>query len=93
MKTKNLTSSTFDLVFLGMGAANSLLFLELSRTQKLDDKKIAIIEPDSKNSNDRTFCFWAAESEIQEFHLTELISKSWDYATAGSQKHENISPL
>ncbi len=93
MKTKNLTSSSFDLVFLGMGAANSLLFLELSRTQQLDLKKIAIIEPDSKNSNDRTFCFWATETEIQEFHLTELISKSWDFATAGSQKHENISPL
>ena len=93
MKTKILNIELFDMVFIGMGAANSILFLELGRNQKLENKKIAIFEPDPKNQNDRTFCFWADEKEIEQFNLHPLISKKWKFATAGSKVHENIDPL
>ncbi len=92
MKTKNLTYSELDLVFVGMGAANSLLFFELKRKGLLTDKKIAIIEPNSKTENDRTFCFWALESEITKYHLDDLISKSWRNASAGERVTEAIDP-
>jgi len=92
MKTKNLTPSDIDLVFVGLGAAISLLFLELKRKGFLDDKKIAIIEPNRKTDNDRTFCFWASESEIKKYHLSDLISKTWTNATAGVRIAETIKP-
>ncbi len=92
MKTKNLHPDKFDLVFIGMGAANSLLFLHLSRNGQLQQKRIAIFEPDSKQSNDRTFCFWSTEKEISQLNLNHLISKQWEYATAGFKIQESIHP-
>lgn len=92
MKTKNLPIEEFDLVFVGMGAANSLLFMRLANSGTLLKKRIAIIEPDHKLNNDRTFCFWSYEEEIKQFNLDHLISHSWSKCTSASRLNESIAP-
>ncbi len=92
MKTKNLLVEEFDLVFIGMGAANSLLFLQLARSGNLFNKRIAIIEPDLKQTNDRTFCFWSYDEEIKRLNLEPLISHSWSKSTSASRFNESIAP-
>ena len=91
MKT-NHSENTFDLVFVGLGCANSLLLLSLYRQNKLQHLRIAILEPDSKTRNDRTFCFWATDEEIGRYHLQDLISKSWTDCIAGTRQAQSIAP-
>ena len=56
-KTSNPDITIVDYAFVGFGAANCLFILRLIDQNLLEDKTIAIIEPDSKTKNDRTFCF------------------------------------
>ena len=83
----------FDFLFIGLGAANCLLLLRLSDNNLLAGKTIAIIEPDSKSANDRTFCFWATDEELTKLHLKKLVSYSWDYIEIGNIIKEKIAPL
>lgn len=57
----------------------------------LTNKKIAIIEPQKKNANDRTFCFWTDQEEVNLLHLSDLIQYEWDHIRVGN-KVESISP-
>ncbi len=83
----------FDFIFIGLGAANCLLLLRLHDNGLLTGKTIAIIEPDSKTANDRTFCFWATEDDVLNLHLKPLVSNSWDCAEIGSIAKQQINPL
>jgi len=40
----------------------------------LQNKKLAIIEPDNKNANDRNFCFWSTDEEVINLNLSDLIN-------------------
>jgi len=86
-------SNYFDLVFVGFGAANCLLLLQLIEKGILDGKKIGIIEPEVKNKNDRTFCFWSTEKELEELNLTKLVSHSWNKIEIGGVSEANIQPM
>ncbi len=83
----------YDYAFIGLGAANCLLLLNLHRNELLVGKKIAIIEPSSKTKNDRTFCFWASEKEVLKLGLEDLISKSWDNVEITGITKQSIQPL
>ena len=64
-----------DYVFIGLGAANSLILRQMYHQGLLIDASMAIIDPDEKLLNDKTFCFWATEQELQDLGLTSLISQ------------------
>lgn len=49
---------TFDYTIIGGGLAGMQLALAFCRDPFFDNKNIAIIEPDSKTVNDKTWCFW-----------------------------------
>ncbi len=85
--------NSFDYVFIGFGAANCLLLLRLIDKGILDKKRVAIIEPSSKTKNDRTFCFWSTEKELDELHLTNLVSHSWNKIEIGKIKTTDIQPM
>jgi len=89
----NSQQKKFDLLFIGLGAANCLLILRLHDEGLLIGQKIAIIEPDSKSTNDRTFCFWASEDECSKLHLKKLVSYSWDHIKISSVRKQDINPL
>ena len=86
-------SSPFDFLFIGIGAANSLLILSLESQGLLSGKKIAIIEPEKKDSNDRVFCFWATEEELTNLNLSHLVSSRWDNIEINGVTKQAIKPL
>ena len=49
-----------DYLFAGAGAAASLLLLSLERRGLLQEKRIAVLDPDDKKRDDKTFCFWCS---------------------------------
>jgi lycopene beta-cyclase len=64
-----------DLLVIGAGCAGLSLARELTRqcggTTKL---RVALLEPRETYSNDRTWCFWQRQPDID----TALVSKSWN---------------
>ena len=84
---------SYDYIFVGMGAANCLLLLQLFDKGLLSDKSIAIIEPEQKKTNDRTFCFWATEAHIEALNLRKIVSCSWRNLEVKQHKTEEIAPL
>jgi lycopene beta-cyclase len=64
----------YDFVFVGMGASNSLILISLIKNGLTTDKKIAVLDADSKAKNDKTYCFWAAPDEHIVSELSAIIS-------------------
>lgn len=87
------TPLKFDFLFVGLGAANCLLILELHSNDLLRGKTIAIIEPSNKSTNDRTFCFWATDNDVQKLNLDTLVSFRWENIAIGNIVKQQISPL
>ena len=95
MKQPTLASSTsvYDFLFIGLGAANSLLILSLYKNGLFDGKTIAIIEPSRKLTDEKTFCFWSTKEEVVALNLDELVSNSWKLIEIPGITKENINSL
>ncbi len=78
---------SFDFAFIGMGCANSLVFVELHRLGLLENKRILVYEPSEKIANDRTFCFWLEPEKLNAYQLDTLVSFSWN-----NLKINNLTP-
>lgn len=68
----------YDYIFIGLGASNSLLLLQLLKNPLFAQKKVAVIEPESKNTNDKTYCFWASPDEAIVQDLNAIISHHYN---------------
>lgn len=53
-----MNSTTYDFAIVGAGAAGIHVALAMLDDAFFDKKKIIIIDKDSKENNDRTWCFW-----------------------------------
>jgi len=92
-KTQSESSEIqFDYIFAGFGASASLLLLEMNRRKLLNHAKVLIVEPESKEINDKTFCFWASENDPIVSDLELLISHSWSEASVANQKKTVLKP-
>jgi lycopene beta-cyclase len=83
----------YDFLFIGMGAANSLLLLRLYRSGQLRNKRIGVIDPDTSTNKEKTFCFWATDQECENLGLTHLIDNTWHNLKISGSTHQHISPL
>ena len=81
-----------DYVFIGLGAANSLIIRQMHTHGILDDATLMIIDPDEKLLNDKTFCFWATEQEIHDLGFTSLISHDWSFLGIGELITQSVQP-
>ena len=63
---------TYDYIVAGGGAAGLSLAYHLLRSP-LRDKRILIIDPDKKQANDRTWCFWTDRPT----HFSSVYYRSW----------------
>lgn len=57
---------------------------------RFSDKKILLIDSDSKNKNDRTWCFWDSEKLFDE-----IVNKKWQHAWFKNENftnHLNLHP-
>ena len=64
----------FDYVIIGGGCAGLSLAYELNLHNKLDQKKLAIIEPRSEYVRDKTWSFW----KVSSHNFEDCVKKSWN---------------
>ena len=83
-------NSTYDFVFIGLGASNSLILISLIQKGLTKNKKIAVFEPDGKTNNDKTYCFWANPKDEILVELKAIISRSFNAIQVNKTRAENI---
>ena len=66
----------FDYIFTGTGLSALMTVYKMMQSGKFNDKRILLLDENTKKTNDRTWCFWAKEEVIWE----KSISKKWDLA-------------
>jgi lycopene beta-cyclase len=66
----------FDYIFTGTGLSALMTVYKMVQSGKFNDKRILLIDENTKKTNDRTWCFWTKEEVIWE----KSISKKWDLA-------------
>ena len=81
-----------DYLFVGLGASNCLLILELEKKRLLDGKKIIILEPHQKNKKDKTYCFWSTSDNVEKIIPLDFIDKEWDRVII-NRKVQSLNPL
>jgi len=73
-----------------MGCANSLLLHALHRNGLLENSRLLVIDPEPKNTNDRTFCFWLNPEELEANGLASLVEHSWDQVICNDQAPQKL---
>lgn len=63
----------FDYIIIGSGLAGLQLAYKFSQDAFFKELKIAIIDPSTKETNDKTWCFWEKGIGLWD----EIITKSW----------------
>ncbi len=84
-------SSHFDYIIIGAGAAGLMLADAMIADDFFSGKSILLLDKDTKQINDRTWCFW----EKGEGQFEDIIHKKWNHIYfAGKQfsKRYNINP-
>lgn len=84
------TAIPYDYVFIGMGASNGLMLLELIKRGYHTSKRIAVFEKDQKNSNDKTYCFWATPDASIVKDLSSIISYQYHFVQTNTTKVQSI---
>jgi lycopene beta-cyclase len=69
-----LQSTEYDYVFCGAGCASLSLLMRMISSGRFADKKILLLDKESKTANDRTWCFWEKEKGFFE----DLVCHQWD---------------
>lgn len=93
MSPKNIIHpkmNTYDYVFIGMGASNGLMILELIKRGYHILKRIIVIEPLQKNTNDKTYCFWASPSDNIVKDLSAIISYQYNFVQTNVREEQSI---
>ncbi len=76
-------SRPYDAIIIGAGGAGMCLLLVLHQQGWLNGKRVLVLEPEAKVSNDRTWCFWARAGGERSNGLAPLASTTWDSAMGG----------
>ena len=71
-----MAENIFDYIIAGGGMAGLSLAFYLNKSEKLRNKKVLIIDRDTKDKNDHTWCFWEKNSGAFE----EIIFRKWKTA-------------
>lgn len=74
---------SYDYIILGAGAAGLSLAYYMSSYPALQEKRVLIIDKDTKNQNDRTWTFWGTPPA----DLAHLIKKSWQRVGIFDHQH------
>ncbi|MGJ8593886.1 MAG: lycopene cyclase family protein [Aquaticitalea sp.] len=74
----------FDYIIIGNGLAGLQLALGFQTNSFFESKRIALIDPSGKNSNDKTWSFW----EQGEGQWDSIVHKSWNTALFNSKDVE-----
>jgi lycopene beta-cyclase len=72
----------YDYIFAGAGLATLMILDKMIDASLLESKKVLLLEPNDKNDNDRTWCFWDDKSG----DFDDLVSKKWEQALFVNEK-------
>ena len=64
----------YDFIILGSGAAGLSLLMRMISSQRFGDKRFLLIDRETKNKNDRTWCFWEKSDGI----FQPVVHKEWE---------------
>jgi lycopene beta-cyclase len=81
-----------DYLFAGAGASATLLLMCMEKQGLLKDKKILILDPDTKQNNDKTYCFWSDQNEQLILQCQHLISHQWEEVSVNRNEKESLLP-
>ncbi len=82
----------YDYAMLGGGASALMLAYSMMQESSLSQKKVLIIEPQLKNQNDRTWCYWH-DSETPFDHLAQQKWKKLAFKAPNFEAVLDIAPL
>lgn len=68
---------SYDYIIVGAGASGLSLVLEMCQHDFFSSKKIALIDPDLKKDNDRTWCYWTKQLSSNN-PLEGSYQKTWN---------------
>lgn len=91
LKFQQLPGKKYDYIITGAGCAGLSLLMRMLQHPSFSNKRILLVEKDSKNLNDRTWCFW----EDQTGFFEAVVLKHWhqlQFASTGFSKSFNILP-
>lgn len=71
----------FDYIFTGTGLSALMTVYKMVLSGKFNDKSILLLDSNTKQSNDRTWCFWSKKETIWD----SIVSKKWDSALFANQ--------
>ena len=74
----------YDYIICGGGASGLLLSNAFIKDEFFNDKKILIIERESKTLNDKTFGFWNDKESV----LDDMVFKEWAVSYTHLRAHE-----
>ena len=81
----------YDYIIAGAGLAGLSLAYKIKSSPTLSHKSILLVDKDTKQNNDRTWCFWSNEDETFE----SIVYKKWSnitYASPSIEKKFKIEP-
>ena len=81
----------YDYIFTGAGLSALMTVYKMVVSGKFQNKRILLLDENAKQTNDRTWCFWAEASSIWE----PSISKKWNsalFANADFQLNLDLHP-
>jgi hypothetical protein len=76
----------YDYIFAGAGLSSLMTVYKIMVSGKFSDKSILIIDPNQKQTNDRTWCFWEKPNHEWE----AIVSKKWNTAFFANQQMVKI---
>ena len=76
----------YDFVIIGGGCAGLSLAYELDIHNKLDDKKLAIVEPRDEYKRDKTWSFW----KVNDHNFNDCIKNSWKQFTIKTNSETKV---
>lgn len=79
--------TSYDTIVIGAGGAGMCLLLAMHEQGYLHDRSVLILEPSQKNTDDRTWCFWAKSGDAILSSLGVIVSNSWSYAWSEDKRH------
>ena len=79
----------YDIIICGGGASGLLLAYALIQDQDFDHQRIALIEKEDKNNNDRTWSFW----EKGNGPWDHIMHQKWENAVFSAAEFQTIFPL
>lgn len=82
----------YDIAIIGGGASGLSLLYAMHLQGILGDYDVALIEPEAKDSNDRTWSFWTDESDAAWQMFSAVVSKTWSKVEASPGLQE-MSPF